>query len=54
MIINTQGSAFYKIAKFVSRKLKPLTTTGKSYIKDSEEFIKRIENETLKENEKSY
>ena len=52
LIINTKGSTFYKIAKLVSRELKPLTISGKSYIKDSEDFINKIKNETLQENER--
>ena len=52
LIINTQGSAFYKIAKFVSKELKPLTTTGKSYIKDTEEFVRKIKGEQILEGEK--
>ena len=36
----------------MSREIKPLTITGKFYIKDSEDFINNIKNERLQENEK--
>ena len=52
LIINTKGSAFYKIAKLVSKELKPLTTTGKSYIKDTEEFVSKLKNEKIEDDEK--
>ena len=39
LIINTKGSAFYNIAKFINKELKPLTTTATSFIKDTEEFV---------------
>ena len=42
LIINTQGSASYKIAKLVSRELKPLVLGGKSYTKDSANFVQTI------------
>ena len=42
LIINTQGSAFYKRAKFVAKNVKQLTTSGKSFIKDSEQFINKL------------
>ena len=52
LIINTRGSAFYKIAKAVSQHLRPLTTSGKSYIKDSEQLIAKIKPEKLENNER--
>ncbi|XP_057305306.1 uncharacterized protein LOC130642235 [Hydractinia symbiolongicarpus] len=52
LIINTQGSVFYKIAKFVSKELKYLTTSAKSYIKDTEQFVNKVKEINLDENEK--
>ena len=47
LIINTQGSAFYNIAKLVSRELKPLVLGGKSYTKDSANFVQTIKSVKL-------
>ena len=47
LIINTQGSASYKIAKLVSRELKSLVLGGKSYIKDSANFVQTLKSITL-------
>ena len=52
LIINTKGSSYYKIAKFVSRELKPLTTSATSFIKDSEQFVNKLKNIQLQEEEK--
>ena len=52
LIINTQGSAFYKVAKFVSNELKPLTTNAKSFIKDTSDFVDKLKDVTLNDNEK--
>ena len=52
LIINTKGSSYYKIAKFVSRELKPLTTSATSFIKDSEQFVNKLKNIQLQEGEK--
>ena len=51
-INDTICSAFYKISKLVSKDLKTFTCQGKLYIKDVEEFINKIKNETLNKNEK--
>ena len=42
LIINTQGSVSYKIAKLFSRELQPLVSGGKSYTKDSANFVQTI------------
>ena len=52
LIINTRDSVFYKIAKFISNELKPLTVSGKSFIKDSKQFVDKIKNVSLREGEK--
>ena len=52
LIINTQGSAFYKVAKFVSNELKPLTTNAKSFIKDTGDFVDKLKDITLNDDEK--
>ena len=52
LIINTKGSSYYKIAKFVSRELKTLTTSATSFIKDSEQFVNKLKNIQLQEGEK--
>ena len=52
LIVNTQGSAFYKIAKFVSNELKPMTVSAKSFIKDSQDFVQKLKNKKLQEGEK--
>ena len=51
LIINTKGSAFYHIAKFVNNELKPLTTTAASFIKDTEEFANKIKGEKMEDRE---
>ena len=38
LIINTQNSPIYKIAKKISKELRPLIRSGKSYIKDTQQF----------------
>ena len=51
MIINTQNSPIYKIAKKISKELRPLIRSGKSYIKDTEQFVDKIRNIKLEEDE---
>ena len=51
LIINTQNSAIYKIAKKISKELRHLTRNGKSYIKDTEQFVDKIRNIKLEEDE---
>ena len=53
LIINTQGAAFYKIVKFINKEIKELTTSGKSFIKDSATFVGRIHEETIEKGEKN-
>ena len=52
LIINTKGSSYYKIAKFISRELKPLTASATSFIKNSEQFVNKLKNIQLQEAEK--
>ena len=49
MIINTQNSPIYKIAKKISKELRPLIRSGKSYIKDTEQFADKNRNIELEE-----
>ena len=35
LVINTQNSALYKIGKILSKELRQITTSGKSFIQDS-------------------
>ena len=51
LIINTQNSPIYKIAKRISEELRPLVRNGKSYIKDTEEFVQKIKDIKLEEDE---
>ena len=51
LIISTQGSASYKIAKLVSRELKQLVLGGKSYTNDSANFVQTIKCKKLKPTE---
>ena len=51
MIINTQNSPIYKIAKNISKELRPLIRSGKRYIKDTEQFVDKIRNIRLEEDE---
>ena len=39
LVINTQNSALYKIGKFLSKELWQITTSGKSFIKDSKRWV---------------
>ena len=41
----------YKIGKLLSKELRPLTTSGKSFIKDSKSFVENIKNEKLNDDE---
>ena len=49
MIINTQNSPIYKIAKKISKELRPLIRSGKSYIKDTEQLADKNRNIELEE-----
>ena len=51
LIINTQNSSIYKTVKEISKKLRPLIRCGKNYIKDTEQFVDKIRNIKLEENE---
>ena len=51
LIINTQNSPIYKIAKKISKEIRPLIKSGKSYIKDREQFVDKIRNIKLEEDE---
>ena len=51
LIINTQDSPIYKIGKKISKELRPLIRSGKSYVKDTEQFVYKIRNIKLEEDE---
>ena len=51
LIINTLNSLIYKIAKKISKELRPLVRGGKSYIKDTEQFVHKIRIVILEEDE---
>ena len=51
LIINTLNSPIYKIAKKISKERRPLVRSGKSYIKDTEQFVDKIRNVILEEDE---
>ena len=51
LIINTQNSPIYKIVKKISKELRPLIRSGKSYITDTEQFVDKIRNIKLEEDE---
>ena len=51
LIINTQNSPICKIAKKISKELRPLIRSGKGYIKDTEQFDDKIRNAKLEEDE---
>ena len=51
LIINTQNSPIYKIAKKISKELRPLIRSGKSYIKDTQQFVDKIRIAKLEEDE---
>ena len=51
LIINTQNLPIYKIAKKILKELRPLTRSGKSYIKNTEQFVDKIKNIRLEEDE---
>ena len=51
LIINTQNSPMYKIIKKISEELRPLIRSGKSCIKDTEQFVDKIRNIKLEEDE---
>ena len=41
LVINTQNSAVYKIGKLLSKELRQITTSGKSFIKDSKSLVEK-------------
>ena len=51
LVINTQISAVYKIGKLLSKELRQLTTSGKSFIRDSKSFVKNIKGEKMSDDE---
>ena len=51
LIINTQNSPMYKIIKKISKELRPLIRSGKSCIKDTEQFVDKIRNIKVEEDE---
>ena len=51
LIINTQNSPIYKTAKKILKELRPLIRSAKSCIKDTEQFVDKIKNVKLKEDE---
>ena len=51
LVINTQNSALYKIGTFLSKELRQITTSGKSFIKDSKSFAENIKNVKLRDDE---
>ena len=51
LAINTQNSAVYKIGKLLSKELQQITTSGKSFIKDSKSFVENIKHEKLSDDE---
>ena len=51
LIINTQNSPIDKIAKKISKELRPLIRGGKSYTKDTKQFVDKIRNIKIEKNE---
>ena len=51
LIVNTQNSPIYKIAKKIFKELRPLIKSGKSFIKDKEQFVDKSRITKLEENE---
>ena len=51
LVINTQNSPICKIAKKIMKELRPLIGSGKSYIKDTKQFVDKIKNIKLEEYE---
>ena len=51
LVINTQNSPICKIAKKIMKELRPLIGSGKSYIKDTKQFVDKIKNIKLEEDE---
>ena len=51
LAINTQNSAVYKIGKLLSKELRQITTSGKSYIQDSKSFVENMKHEKLSDDE---
>ena len=47
LVTNRQNSAVYKIGKLFSNELRQITTSGKSFIKDSKSFVENIKDEKL-------
>ena len=46
---HTQSSAVHKISQLLFKELQQLTTSGKSFIKDSKGFVDNIKDEKLNE-----
>ena len=40
LVINTHNSAEYKIGNLLSKELRQITTSGKSFMKNSKSFVK--------------
>ena len=51
LVINTQNSAVYKIGKLLSKELRQITTSGKSFNTDSKRFEENIKDEKLSDDE---
>ena len=51
LIINTRGSATYKIAKEVAKQIKPLTEEVRSFIKDSGSFVETVKDLEISDEE---
>ena len=49
LIINTQNSPTYEIAKKILKERRPLVRSGKGCIKDREQFVGKIRNVILEE-----
>ena len=51
LVINTQNPAVCKIGKLLSKELWQITTSGKSFLQDSESFVENIKHEKLSDDE---
>ena len=51
LVINTQNPAVCKIGKRLSKELWQITTSGKSFLQDSESFVENIKHEKLSDDE---
>ena len=47
-IVNTIGSPTYHLAKFLAKRLRPLSGNTSSYVKDPSSFVKWIKNQKIK------